>query len=341
MKDWVGEYESIRPKYEILTKEIEDTLTLLICNEGIKFRIESRTKSVESFAEKLTRKSYDNPLHNVTDFSGVRVVVDSLDDVTKVCILIQREFEIDVERSVDKSRGLEPNEFGYLSKQFVLKLAQKSEMPCYTEIKDMYAEVQVRTALQHTWASIEHSLNYKSKITIPDELKRSLFRLSALFEIADKEFNSIIQQRENLVKGYGVKTSEQNLNTELNDDSLCAYIYDSEGLSNIAHRLEHECGWDTIADYSKDLTDCIQTARRIGVNTVQELDLILNRTTDWAWRFIVWLAGDFEGDIAKDELVRGLLIASHTDSFQNQLPSMSSVSKADKVLLSSLKYQRK
>jgi putative GTP pyrophosphokinase len=60
---------------------------------------------------------------------------------------------------------------------------------------DIRAEIQVRTALQHAWSAVHHKLEYKSSTEAPPELRRRLFRLSALFELADEQFSELRDAR--------------------------------------------------------------------------------------------------------------------------------------------------
>lgn len=56
------------------------------------------------------------------------------------------------------------------------------------------AEIQVRTTLQHAWASIEHKLRYKSDIKLPEEERRELSSIAASFESYDKAFKRILDK---------------------------------------------------------------------------------------------------------------------------------------------------
>ena len=64
------------------------------------------------------------------------------------------------------------------------------------------AELQVRTVVQHAWATIDRSLRYNNEDDIPKEIKRRLFRVSALLEVADKEFSAINETIGELRKSY-------------------------------------------------------------------------------------------------------------------------------------------
>ncbi|WP_242785636.1 GTP pyrophosphokinase [Bacillus cereus] len=112
-------------------------------------------------------------LNDITDISGIRVITYFSDDVDKVASMIQNEFEIDETNSVDKRTLLDPDRFGYLSLHYVIKLnTLRTSLVEYQRFKDLKAEVQIRSILQHAWAEIEHDLGYKSKNSIPRVVKR-------------------------------------------------------------------------------------------------------------------------------------------------------------------------
>jgi hypothetical protein len=61
----------------------------------------------------------------------------------------------------------------------------------YESYRRAVAEVQVRTILQHAWAEIEHDIQYKSTIAIPEEIRRRFMALAGMLEVADREFQAI------------------------------------------------------------------------------------------------------------------------------------------------------
>jgi putative GTP pyrophosphokinase len=91
---------------------------------------------------------------DITDLTGVRVIVFFLDSIPRLEEVIAREFEV-LEKA-DKSRLLEQEErLGYHSVHYLVKLRpNKAGLPEYSRFTDLIVEVQVRTVLQHAWAEV-------------------------------------------------------------------------------------------------------------------------------------------------------------------------------------------
>ena len=148
--------------------------------------------------EKIRRegKSYNNPLEEVTDLAGVRIICYFVSDVDKIVPWIKNEFVVDETRSVDKRKSIDPSVFGYASVHLIVELSEaRIRLPEYSAFKDMKCEVQIRTILQHSWAEIEHDIVYKASEDIPFELRRRFASLAGLLEIADREFESLNKSR--------------------------------------------------------------------------------------------------------------------------------------------------
>jgi ppGpp synthetase/RelA/SpoT-type nucleotidyltranferase len=64
-----------------------------------------------SFAEKISRKEYDEPLAEVTDLAGVRLVFLYKNDQPQIEEIIESEFAV-IEK-VDKVDEQEADQFGY------------------------------------------------------------------------------------------------------------------------------------------------------------------------------------------------------------------------------------
>ncbi len=161
--------------------------------------VSGRTKSFEESVSKFKRKylSQISPNNNryqisnyITDLVGIRAVCFYSEDVNEIRRNLKKYFrEIEI---TDKSNQLEKTDdkFGY--KSVHLQLALKSRLKGitgYDKFKKVKIELQIRTVIQDAWSILDHKIKYKK--SIPQNLKRRINRLSALFEIADDEFLNI------------------------------------------------------------------------------------------------------------------------------------------------------
>jgi ppGpp synthetase/RelA/SpoT-type nucleotidyltranferase len=89
---FVIEFEKLRPAYEQFTAKIEYLLTELLQSIDLDYTLEFRTNTVESFKEKIVRKSYENHFRQIQDFSGLRIILRRPSDIHKVASLIERVY---------------------------------------------------------------------------------------------------------------------------------------------------------------------------------------------------------------------------------------------------------
>lgn len=159
--------------------------------------IEGRVKAHNSLRGKLLLKGDKyKDLLDITDLIGIRIITIFSDEVDIIASLIEREFKIDYENSIDKRKILEVDRFGYMSLHFICYLPDKYIGEGFSEediklYKMFRFEIQVRTNLQHVWATVFHDIGYKSDVEVPREYIRRLTRLEGLLEIADDEFLNI------------------------------------------------------------------------------------------------------------------------------------------------------
>ncbi len=193
--DVVEEYREKLSTYESFTKKLHSLISELLENEGVKVHlIESRVKDVKSFSDKIVRpnKVYNSPLNDVTDLSGLRVIVYYNDDILKVAKVIEQEFEKLECEDTHQQNNYDADSFGYLSLHYIVKINKsRSSLKEWSRFKSIKSEIQIRTVLQHSWAAISHALQYKNENDVPKPLRRKLFRLAGLFELADEEFMSV------------------------------------------------------------------------------------------------------------------------------------------------------
>lgn len=327
LSEWGKQYQEIRPKFERLTFKLKSLLAELLEIEGIDAIIECRTKGVESFEEKISRqdKMYLNPLDEISDLSGIRLILRSLKDVDRASNLILHTFRVDEERSINKLDELEPDRFGYLSKHFIIKVGDgRKYLPEWADISELSAEIQVRTVLQHAWAIISHSLDYKNRLDIPKELRRQLYQLSALFELADERVDTLIDQVQIKVEQYKTDISSKDYSIELNADSLRAYIATSESVEQWVENLGYL--GISFTDYAVDVERVLEMARKAGIKSLEELDNLIKGSMGWGERiFQEWfkdspaMQGPGTIPAIRDNIITTLLVVNYPNVFTDNV----------------------
>ena len=219
-------YREKRPLYLAFAARLRELLQELTKSAEIPCdKIVCRAKTVEGFLEKIERKSYESPFDQIRDFAGIRVVTYYLDDIDRVKDLIYKEFNVDEEHSIDKISHLGADEFGYRSVHLVVSLSKsRVNLNEWKPYADLHAEIQIRTILQHAWADLSHKIDYKITSQAPTELRRRLFRLSALLELADEEFTALRDQAENISEGYRSSMSRDEFDLPVDLDSLREFM---------------------------------------------------------------------------------------------------------------------
>ena len=222
--DAIKRFIECQTDYEKLCAEVAYILNRELGKAEIEFStITYRAKSLNSFLEKIQRKSYRDPISEITDFAGVRVVCLYVDDLKKLEKIIGESFEI-VEK-IDKLNDKKNDRFGYGAIHFIVRLGKNASGARYDDLKNLVCEIQTRTVLQDAWAIIDHHLVYKNESNIPTVLRSRLNLLAGNFQSADQKFGDIRAEREEYLKKVedSEMDSEKFLGNELNLDSFVRY----------------------------------------------------------------------------------------------------------------------
>ncbi len=282
----MNEYTQKKGLYEHLSASVLQITEGLMKKEGIKYASAMfRIKDSGSLSEKIHRKGDKyKALPDITDIGGVRIITYYADDVDRVAELIEREFNVDKENSIDKRKTLEPNVFGYLSLHYVICLDdRRAALPEYENLGSLKIEVQIRSILQHSWAEMEHDLGYKSNIEVPKEIVRDFSRLAGLLEIADKEFQEIRQKISNYEKEVSEKIQKEEQDEEIKLDAVSLQVLfetDKDVLS-LNQAIEDGTGnkIDSNGTYTQEILNYCQW---LGITTVGDIKLLLQQEADLA-----------------------------------------------------------
>ena len=152
------------PLYENLTAAVVSILESLLRVNNIDFlAVSGRTKTLESTTEKIRRKNYKDPKAQLTDLSGVRVILYFESQVDRASKLIENSFRVDPKNSMNRDAILSIDQIGYRSVHYVCDLGQsRTCLPEYAHLVGLKFEVQLRTVLQHAWAELAHDLREPS-----------------------------------------------------------------------------------------------------------------------------------------------------------------------------------
>ena len=225
----VEEYKRRYKNYKLFAEVLESVLKQVALKLAPLAIVQTRPKSIASFAEKCQRKrvKYNDPLNQFTDLCGGRIIVHTADEVRAISAFIEQHFEIDQENTIDVSQRLKPTEFGYRSVHYIISfkpgvfpskdVAVEVE-PLLSDDKkfpNRRAEIQVRTILEHAWADMSHDLAYKSSFQIPARWDREFAGLAAMLEGADKTFSRIKEGLRTYASCYGAYMNEQQMQDEI------------------------------------------------------------------------------------------------------------------------------
>jgi predicted RNase H-like nuclease/ppGpp synthetase/RelA/SpoT-type nucleotidyltranferase len=195
----VRTYARLQPELRGVTDQFVTLVTTLLDDAGINYlSVTGRAKSVASFAAKADRvvdgqPLYDDPLEQITDQIGIRVITYLHSDVVAVADLLGDQLSVLDDRDMGEETARQ-GRFGYASRHLLVALdPARTSPPSYEMLLGRRAQVQVRTVLQHAWAEFEHAIRYKG--TVPEEhapdLDRRFTLAAGLLELADREFSMI------------------------------------------------------------------------------------------------------------------------------------------------------
>ncbi len=248
VRDAVREYLARRPQLTRATDAWAAVLTVALDDAGINYLVvDGRTKTVASFAEKASRVDngallYPDPLTQITDQIGVRIITYVRDDVNAVAELLGQEFTVLDDRDLGQETASQ-GRWGYGSRHLLVAIDASKTLPrAQRDLRTFTASVQVRTVLQHAWAEFEHDIRYKGSVPAEHEpdLNRRFTLAAGLLELADQEFSAIRDRLRVAVPEPvpGTDPVDGDGHPRIGDGELAAFLagrYPDAGWSRTAH----------------------------------------------------------------------------------------------------------
>ena len=273
------QYRELVPTLEQLAKNAYDLLRRALREQGIYVTaFEYRVKTEQSLAGNLERKGAKyKSISDITDLVGLRVITFYTDEVDKVAVIAKRVFDIDWQESVDKRKLHQLDSFGYNSLHYICRLKDKA-------FENIRFELQMRTALQHVWSTIEHDTGYKGEVKIPREYKRQFSRLAGMLELVDDEFSRLRivltdyrRQVQTLVK------SGQLDEVSLSGDSFRSYL-DLKPFDRLNRRI---AAVNQAEIYPVSLMNYLPLLEKFGMETLGDVQQFIDENSDDAYQLAV------------------------------------------------------
>lgn len=298
----LGQYRERLPVYELMAQLAYEALRRALDAQHVNVTtIEHRVKTEASLAGKLELKGGKyHTLNDVTDIVGMRVVTFYSADVDKVAAIVNELFDVDWSKSVDKRKLHRLDSFGYNSLHYICKLPKsvvnEQDMPLLNELS---FEIQMRTALQHVWSTLEHDTGYKVAVKIPYEYQRQFNRLAGMLELVDEEFNRL----RNILTDYrrqmlALEASGQLDDVDLNVDTFRRYL-DMHPFARLNQRI---AAINQAELYPVSLMPFLLVLQKLGLETLGDVNRLIEEYSDDAYRLAALQLGATELDILSDNI---------------------------------------
>jgi putative GTP pyrophosphokinase len=207
IKDWkqfLIPYEQAVEELKIKFKSIRKQYRSKNEYSPIEF-VTGRVKEISSILEKAKKLGipFNRIAEEMEDIVGIRIMCQFVEDIYKVVQIIRQRDGKDLKIVYEKDYVKNYKESGYRSYHVIIKYPVQTPDG---EI-EVLAEIQIRTLAMNFWATIEHSLNYKYKQSIPEEIKERLKKSAELAFLLDQEMSQIKEEVMEAQKTFEVKSS--------------------------------------------------------------------------------------------------------------------------------------
>lgn len=160
-------------------------------------QVSGRVKTINSILTKCGElgTDFDSIETFLNDITGIRIICQFVEDIEEVVKKLRERRDMTILEETDYISN--PKESGYRSYHVII------EYPVYSTdgLKNVKAEIQIRTLAMNFWAIIEHSLRYKYQGVVPEEVGIRLRESADACLKLDREMSAI---REEIMDAQGL-----------------------------------------------------------------------------------------------------------------------------------------
>jgi putative GTP pyrophosphokinase len=205
--------EELKVKFKILRSELKSREEYT----PIEF-VTGRIKRKSSILEKAKKLNVpmDQIETGIEDITGIRIMCQFVEDIERIHELIKLRQDMKVIYVKDYVVNKKPS--GYRSYHIIIEYPVQTSLG----IKKVLAEIQIRTLAMNFWATIEHSLNYKYKESLPENVTIRLSKAAEAAYLLDEEMSSI---RNEIMESQRLFEDKSNMVSKVLNDIQELYFY--------------------------------------------------------------------------------------------------------------------
>ncbi len=280
----IDEYREYNQSFKTMLKIVREQLEKCVTDNGLYVTaIEARIKEEKSLAGKLELKGHKyKSLNDITDILGARVITFYTDEVDKIAALVEKIFDIDWDNSVDKRKLHELDQFGYMSLHYICRIPKEIYFDeQHPEINTFRFEIQMRTALQHVWATMHHDTGYKSGIEVPKEHLRNMNRIAGMLELADEQFSKIRMEITEYRRNVQSLVADGNFDVvPLDGDTFRSYL----AMKPLKKLIEKIAAINQAEIYEDNLMSYIDILKKFRFKTLGDIEKLIKEYSEDAYQ---------------------------------------------------------
>ena len=150
-------------------------------------QVRGRVKTISSILEKAQKKqiAIEDIEEKLEDIAGVRIICQFVEDIKKVVEIIHNRTDMEIKSEKDYINNMKDS--GYRSYHIIVYY----DVQTLSGTKKIQMEIQIRTLAMNFWSTVEHSLQYKYRGSIPEHIKMKLSNAANAIIVLDNEMSSV------------------------------------------------------------------------------------------------------------------------------------------------------